>query len=105
MGPRCAAGISWSSRSPAANRDPEVFEDPDRFDLRRTNSRLQLAFAHGPHFCLGAHLARLETRVCLLTLLDRLPGLHLDTAASTTPTGLLFRKPSALHVRWDASVA
>ncbi|WP_328369326.1 cytochrome P450 [Streptomyces sp. NBC_00457] len=88
-----------------ANRDPEVFEDPDRFDLRRTNSRLQLAFAHGPHFCLGAHLARLETRVCLLTLLDRLPGLHLDTAASTTPTGLLFRKPSALHVRWDASVA
>ncbi|WP_210586185.1 cytochrome P450 [Streptomyces sp. GESEQ-35] len=84
-----------------ANRDPEVFEDPDRFDLRRTNSRLQLAFAHGPHFCLGAHLARLETRVCLVTLLDRLPGLRLDPAASSAPTGLLFRKPPALHVRWD----
>ncbi|MEV1084512.1 cytochrome P450 [Streptomyces sp. NPDC050211] len=89
----------------AANRDPEVFPDPDRFDLRRTNSRLQLAFAHGPHFCLGAHLARLETRVCLLTLLDRLPGLRLDAAASTAPSGLLFRKPSAVHVRWDSPVA
>ncbi|MFI9757223.1 cytochrome P450 [Streptomyces sp. NPDC051963] len=84
-----------------ANRDPEVFEDPDRFDLRRTNSRLQLAFAHGPHFCLGAHLARLETRVCLLTLLNRLPGLRLDDASPAAPTGLLFRKPPALHVRWD----
>ncbi|MGW0759756.1 cytochrome P450 [Streptomyces sp. NPDC002814] len=88
-----------------ANRDPEVFPDPDRFDLRRTNSRLQLAFAQGPHFCLGAHLARLETRVCLLTLLDRLPGLRLDTAASTAPSGLLFRKPSAVQVRWDIPVA
>ncbi|WP_210571279.1 cytochrome P450 [Streptomyces sp. GESEQ-4] len=88
-----------------ANRDPEVFPDPDRFDLRRPNSRLQLAFAHGPHFCLGAHLARLETRVCLLTLLDRLPGLRLDAAASTAPSGLLFRKPSAVHVRWDTAEA
>ncbi|PBC65423.1 cytochrome [Streptomyces sp. Tue6028] len=84
-----------------ANRDPEVFEDPDSFDLRRSNSRLQLAFAHGPHFCLGAHLARLETRVCLLALLDRLPGLRLDPASPTTPRGLVFRKPPALRVRWD----
>ncbi|MFE1310345.1 cytochrome P450 [Streptomyces sp. NPDC058755] len=44
-----------------ANRDPEILQDPDGFDLGRGNSRLQLAFAHGPHFCLGAHLARLET--------------------------------------------
>ncbi|MEU1196373.1 cytochrome P450 [Streptomyces sp. NPDC005813] len=84
-----------------ANRDPEVFEDPDSFDLRRSNSRLQLAFAHGPHFCLGAHLARLETRVCLLALLDRLPGLRLAPASPTAPRGLVFRKPPALHVRWD----
>jgi cytochrome P450 len=84
-----------------ANRDPEIFQDPDRFDLRRGNSRLQLAFAHGPHFCLGAHLARLETRVCLLALLDRLPGLRLDPASPTAPRGLVFRKPPALRVRWD----
>ncbi|MFE5893549.1 cytochrome P450 [Streptomyces sp. NPDC056468] len=84
-----------------ANRDPEVFQDPDRFDLRRDNSRLQLAFAHGPHFCLGAHLARLETRTCLLALLDRLPGLRLDPASSTAAKGLVFRKPPALRVRWE----
>ncbi|MFF4395172.1 cytochrome P450 [Streptomyces sp. NPDC001480] len=85
-----------------ANRDPEVFQDPDRFDLRRGDSRRQLAFAHGPHFCLGAHLARLETRACLLALLDRLPGLRLDPASPAAPRGLVFRKPPALRVRWDA---
>ncbi|NGO06454.1 cytochrome P450 [Streptomyces sp. HC44] len=84
-----------------ANRDPDVFQDPDRFDLRRANSRLQLAFAHGPHFCLGAHLARLETRACLNALLDRLPGLRLDETSTAAPKGLVFRKPPALHVRWD----
>ncbi|MFF9125645.1 cytochrome P450 [Streptomyces sp. NPDC014889] len=84
-----------------ANRDPEVFQDPDGFDLRRDNSRRQLAFAHGPHFCLGAHLARLETRACLVALLDRLPGLRLDPASPTAPRGLVFRKPPALRVRWD----
>ncbi|MQY37293.1 Cytochrome P450 monooxygenase PikC [Streptomyces sp. RB17] len=86
-----------------ANRDPEIFQDPDGFDLRRGNSRLQLAFAHGPHFCLGAHLARLETRACLLALLDRLHGLRLDPASPTAPKGLVFRKPPALRVRWDVS--
>ncbi|MEU5591588.1 cytochrome P450 [Streptomyces sp. NPDC020298] len=84
-----------------ANRDPEIFQDPDSFDLRRGNSRLQLAFAHGPHFCLGAHLARLETRACLGALLDRLPGLRLDPASPTAPSGLVFRKPPAVRVRWD----
>src|SRR5205085_5371913 len=42
----------------AANRDPSVFTDPDRFDLGRTHPRRHLAFAHGPHVCLGIHLAR-----------------------------------------------
>ncbi|MFF7972623.1 cytochrome P450 [Streptomyces sp. NPDC007905] len=84
-----------------ANRDPEIFQDPDTFELRRGNSRLQLAFAHGPHFCLGAHLARLETRACLLTILDRLPGLRLGPDSPTAPRGLVFRKPPALRVRWD----
>ena len=83
-----------------ANRDPAVFPDPDRFDVRRDNSRLQLAFAHGPHYCLAAHLARLETRIALRHLLDRLPALRLDPARPTAPRGLVFRKPPALHVRW-----
>ncbi|MCG7203375.1 cytochrome P450 [Streptomyces arenae] len=84
-----------------ANRDPAVFSDPDRFDVRRAEARLQLAFAHGPHHCVAAHLARLETRVALQRLLERLPGLRLDPARPAAPYGLVFRKPAALHVRWD----
>ncbi|MFK0158691.1 cytochrome P450 [Streptomyces sp. NPDC090493] len=84
-----------------ANRDPAVFADPDRFDVRRPEARLQLAFAHGPHHCLAAHLARLETRIALQRLLERLPGLRLDPQRPATPHGLVFRKPAALHVLWD----
>ncbi|MFF7277187.1 cytochrome P450 [Streptomyces griseorubiginosus] len=83
-----------------ANRDPAVFPDPDRFDVRRENARLQLAFAQGPHYCLAAHLARLETRIALRHLLDRLPALRLDPDHPTAPHGLVFRKPPTLHVRW-----
>ncbi|MEV6759858.1 cytochrome P450 [Streptomyces sp. NPDC051105] len=83
-----------------ANRDPAVFPDPDRFDVRRGNARLQLAFAHGPHHCLAAHLARLETRIALQRLLERLPGLRLDPERPAAPYGLVFRKPPSLHVRW-----
>ncbi|WP_405826043.1 cytochrome P450 [Streptomyces sp. NBC_01390] len=85
-----------------ANRDPAAFPDPDRFDVRRENARLQLAFAHGPHHCLAAHLARLETRIALQRLLERLSGLRLDPDHSATVQGLVFRKPSALNVLWDA---
>ncbi|MFE1833215.1 cytochrome P450 [Streptomyces sviceus] len=83
-----------------ANRDPAVFPDPDRFDVRRPNARLQLAFAHGPHYCLAAHLARLETRIALRHLLDRLPALRLDPDHPAAPHGLVFRKPPTLHVLW-----
>ncbi|NUP44274.1 MAG: cytochrome P450 [Streptomyces sp.] len=86
-----------------ANRDPAVFPDPDRFDVRRENVRLQLAFAHGPHHCIAAHLARLETRIALQRLLERLPALRLAPDRPTAPHGLVFRKPPALHVRWDSS--
>ena len=83
-----------------ANRDPAVFSDPDRFDVRRPNAGRHLAFAHGPHFCLGAHLARLEARIAVETLLDRLPGLRLDQRFRSVPQGLVFRKPPDLRVRW-----
>jgi cytochrome P450 len=85
-----------------ANRDPAVFPAPDRFDIRRANARLHLAFAHGPHVCLGMHLARLEAHTAVARVLARLPGLRLDPAADAAPHGLVFRKPAALRVRWDA---
>jgi cytochrome P450 len=85
----------------AANRDPDVFVDPDRFDLRRAGARRHLAFAHGPHVCLGIHLARLEARIGLSTLLARLPKLRLDPERPSTVRGLVFRKPPALNVLWS----
>jgi cytochrome P450 len=86
-----------------ANRDPAIFGDPDVFDLRRAEAGRQLAFAHGPHFCLGAHLARLEARVAVETVLARLPGLRLDPGHASAPRGLVFRKPPDLRAQWDVT--
>ena len=85
-----------------ANRDPAVFADPDRFDLHRSNARQHLAFAVGPHFCIGAQLARLEAAAAVAALLNQLPDLQLDPARPTAPQGLVFRKPPSLNVCWGA---
>jgi cytochrome P450 len=84
-----------------ANRDPAVFADPDALDLDRDNPRRHLAFAQGPHVCVGVHLARLEARTGVATLLERLAGLRLDATRRSQVSGLVFRKPPALHVIWD----
>ncbi len=83
-----------------ANRDPAVFAEPDRFDVRRDNARRHLAFAHGPHACIAMHLARLETTTAVTYLLAGLPGLRLDPAHPSAPRGLVFRKPPELRVLW-----
>ena len=83
-----------------AGRDPAVFPDPNVFDVRRPNARANLAFAHGPHFCLGAHLARLEAQAAVHAVLH-LPGLRLDPEHPAAPRGLVFRKPPSLHLLWD----
>jgi cytochrome P450 len=85
----------------AANRDPAVFADPDRFDPLRPEAARHLAFARGPHFCIGAHLARLETVTAVSTLLSRLPRLRLDAEHPAPVRGLVFRKPAELRVLWD----
>jgi len=87
----------------AANRDPETFPDPDRFDLHRANVRSHLAFAQGPHACVGLHLARLETATAIEVTLQRLPGLEIDPARSEPPRGLVFRKVPRLGVTWHSA--
>jgi cytochrome P450 len=83
-----------------ANRDPATFPEPDHFDIRRPNARQNLGFALGPHFCVGAQLARMETRAAITALLDQLPGLRLDRTLAVAPRGLVFRKPPVLPIRW-----
>lgn len=85
----------------AANRDPLVFTDPDRYDLSRSNLDQQIAFARGPHSCIAMELARLETRAALATVLEQLPGVHMSEAAEVT--GLVFRKPQDLNVKWHTT--
>jgi cytochrome P450 len=83
-----------------ANRDPAFFHEPDRFDVHRENARHHLAFAQGPHVCVGMHLARLEAQTAAERLLARLPGLRLDPERPSAPRGLVFRKVPRLDVVW-----
>jgi cytochrome P450 len=104
-GARIRAGDQVTVSIAGANRDPRIFDDPDEFQIRRPNATRHLAFAHGPHFCLGAHLARLEARIAVATLLDLLPELRLDERYPAAPRGLVFRKPTDLQVRWSTAIS
>ena len=92
-------GVTRRAFLAAVNRDPDVFGDPDRFDITRTPNR-HLAFSAGPHFCLGAPLARLHGEIAFSALLRRLPGLRLAGEP-------LWRGATPLHeleqlaVAWD----
>jgi cytochrome P450 len=84
----------------AANRDPEVFAEPDRFDVRRSNADRHLAFGKGVHYCLGAHLGKLEARIALEEIMARWPGLRLvDGQVLTFHPNISFRGPQRLRVR------
>lgn len=72
-----------------ANRDPEVFEDPHRFDIRRDNARDHLSFSAGRHYCLGSALARMEGEVGLRALYDRFGEVELLPGAARRPTRVL----------------
>jgi len=85
----------------AANRDPRVFEDPDRFDAKRSNARRNIAFGHGEHFCPGASLARAEARVSFERLLARLDDLRLvDPSALCYAPTFIIRGLNDLPLRF-----
>jgi cytochrome P450 len=85
----------------AANRDPEVYADPDTLDVTRANLR-HLSFGFGAHFCLGAGLARLEARLAFGALLDRAPGLELTGEELAHRPNFLLRGLASLPVSVSA---
>ena len=89
----------WAMQG-AANRDPQQFPKPDRFDILRRNNR-HVAFGYGVHHCLGAPLARIEGQIAFLALL-RLPDLQLENPAPEWQEGVSLRTPKSLPVRFRA---
>jgi cytochrome P450 len=84
----------------AANHDPSVFKDPERFDIDRENVQRQVGFAVGPHHCLGSRLARTEARIAVEQLLSRLPDFALDPGRVEGPFGYEFRQPRSAVATW-----
>ena len=90
----------WAMQG-AANRDPQQFPEPDRFDILRRNNR-HVAFGYGVHHCLGAPLARIEGQIAFMALL-RLPEPKLEKPAPEWQEGVSLRTPKSLPVRFRAS--
>jgi cytochrome P450 len=83
----------------SANHDERNWTDPERYDVRRREGS-HLAFATGPHLCLGARLGRYEARTAWRLLIERLPNLRLDANRPIEISGWEFRSPHHLHVEW-----
>jgi len=84
----------------AANRDPERFPEPDRFDVARTDNR-HVAFGYAAHFCFGAPLARMEGQVAFAALLRRLENIQLEPQDLVWRTNLGLRGLNSLKVAFD----
>ncbi|MEI7547872.1 MAG: cytochrome P450 [Actinomycetota bacterium] len=83
----------------SANRDPDVFEDPESFCLGRVNADRHVAFGSGIHFCVGSALARAEAYACASSLLDRFSGIQLGKVQAGDDTGgIKLRSRKHLHV-------
>lgn len=102
-GVRFPAGTFVILRADCANRDPEVFDDPDRLDLHRPNAHQQLTFGGGAHYCLGANLARAEMQEALPLLARALPDLALDGEGIWRPASAMLLGTDSLPVRFTSA--
>ena len=88
----------------AANRDERAFDDPDVLDVSRSRSNRHVAFGFGTHFCLGAHLARLELRVMFEELLRRIPDWELvDPDEPQVLPATFARAYDQIHIRFPTT--
>jgi cytochrome P450 len=87
----------------SANRDSDVFDDPDEYEIERVNARRHVAFGSGIHVCVGAGVARQEGRIALAALAQRVPRLRIDPRVSgmTFTPSAVQRMPRNLHLLWD----
>jgi cytochrome P450 len=86
----------------SASRDESIFAQPERFDVRRSNANRQLGFGSRSHACIGAALARLETRLAIETLIDRLPQVEIVAESRTLEyrPNLMLPVIASLHAQW-----
>ena len=101
-GVQIPAGCSVMPVLGAANRQDERYADPDQFNIFR-DVKPNIGWGHGVHVCLGMHLARLEMRVALNLMLDRLPNLRMDPAGNDPYIrGQAFRSPTSVPVLFNS---
>lgn len=100
-GVKIPAGAYVDVVAGAANRDPEIYDDPDAFNIHRKRQS-HYSFSRGAHLCVGQHLARVEMTRALNAIIDKLPGLRLDPDKPAPEIrGLMMRVPASIHVRFD----
>jgi len=100
-GVRIPAGSGVTLVNGAGHRDPDSFDDPETFDVRR-KGKSGLAFGFGPHMCIGMAIARAEMEEALNAIFDHMPGLRWDPDQPVPHMrGVQFRSPDALPVVWD----
>ncbi len=96
------AGTSIFLNFASANRQPDIWDEPDTFDIHRANANQHISFGKGVHYCLGARFAKFEAQLMTEALAERIPSLRLPEPQSFSYfPNITFRGPNALHVEWD----
>ncbi len=96
------AGTAIFMNFASANRQDDIWDDPDVFDIHRPNANRHISFGKGVHYCLGAKFAKFEAQVVTELLAERVPSLHLaDGFQPAYFPNITFRGPTQLHVAWD----